>query len=68
MVISVDGKVLNTIDVSQARNARRGNLPFREDFFLLLNVALGQGGEEIPDAHIPSHLVVDYVRVYQRNS
>ncbi|WP_298708296.1 glycoside hydrolase family 16 protein [Chitinophaga sp.] len=68
MVISVDGKVLNTIDVAAAKNARRGNLPFREDFFLLLNVALGQGGEEIPDAHMPMRMVVDYVRVYQRPS
>lgn len=66
MTISVDGQVLNTIDVAQARNARRGNLPFREEFFLLLNVALGQNGEEIPDAHMPSRMEVDYVRVYQR--
>ncbi|MGE7775309.1 glycoside hydrolase family 16 protein [Chitinophaga sp. NPDC101104] len=67
MVISVDGKVLNTIDVKAAKNARKGDLPFRDDFYLLLNVALGHGGEEIPDAHMPSRLLVDYVRVYQRS-
>lgn len=66
LVISVDGKVLNTIDIKNAQNAKKGNHPFREDFYLLLNVALGQNGEEIPVTHLPSRLIVDYVHVYQR--
>jgi len=65
MIISMDGKELNTIDLKETTNFHRGNNPFREKFYLLLNLALGQGGEEIPEANLPGKLVVDYVRVYQ---
>ncbi|WP_343703627.1 glycoside hydrolase family 16 protein [Chitinophaga sp.] len=66
MVISVDGQVLNTTDLANTVNHKEGNNPFRENFYLLLNLALGQNGEEIPDAHIPARMLVDYVRVYQQ--
>lgn len=66
MVISVDGFELNTIDLKETVNAKKGNNPFHENFYLLLNVALGQGGEQIPDEYLPSKFVVDYVRVYQK--
>ena len=66
MVISVDGLELNTIDLTQTTNQKQGNNPFHENFYLLLNVALGQSGEEIPDSHLPSQMLVDYVRVFQK--
>lgn len=66
MVISVDGRELNSADFRKTINARQGNNPFHENFYLLLNLALGQNGEEIPDAHIPARMLVDYVRVYQQ--
>ncbi len=65
MVISVDGLVLNTIDLTKTVNEKQGNNPFHENFYLLLNFALGQGGEEIPDGHLPAQMLVDYVRVFQ---
>lgn len=66
MDILLDGKVINSQDLGKTINHKKGNNPFRENFFLLVNLALGQGGEEIPDAHIPAQLLVDYIRVYQR--
>ncbi|MRG44283.1 family 16 glycosylhydrolase [Chitinophaga sp. SYP-B3965] len=66
MIISVDGKELNHVDMSKTINVHQGNNPFQENFFLLLNLALGQAGEEIPAENIPSKFVVDYVRVYQK--
>lgn len=66
MVITVDGKELNTTDLSKTINGRRGDNPFHENFFLLLNFALGQAGEEIPAENIPAKFIVDYVRVYQK--
>jgi hypothetical protein len=65
MVISVDGKELNHVDMSKTINVHRGDNPFKENFFLLLNFALGQAGEEIPAENIPAKFIVDYVRVYQ---
>lgn len=66
MVISVDGFELNSIDLKETVNHHKGNNPFHENFYLLLNVALGQGSEEIPVEHLPSKFIVDYVRVYQK--
>lgn len=66
MVISVDGQVLNTTNLANTVNHKQGNNPFHDNFYLLLNLALGQNGEEIPDAHIPARMLVDYVRVYQQ--
>jgi beta-glucanase (GH16 family) len=66
MEILLDGKVINSQDLSQTINHNKGNNPFRENFFLLVNLALGKDGEEIPDAHMPAQLLVDYIRVYQQ--
>jgi len=65
MIIFMDGKELNTIELDQTVNYHKGNNPLKEPFYLLLNLALGQGGEEIPEGNLPAQLIVDYVRVYQ---
>lgn len=55
----VDGELYHTF-----RND--GNLPFNDDFFLIMNVAMGGnfGGAIAPDFQ-SSSMEVDYVRVYQ---
>ncbi|MBE8713572.1 glycoside hydrolase family 16 protein [Sphingobacterium hungaricum] len=66
IVISVDGNLVNEISLTKTVNKKQGDNPFKKPFYLLLNVALGQGGELIPDENIPSKMLVDYVRVYQK--
>ncbi len=66
MTIFLDGKEINSQDLSKTINYKKGNNPFRENFYLLVNLALGQGGEEIPGSHIPAQMLVDYIRVYQK--
>lgn len=63
--IYVDDYLLNAIDISQIKDAKSGENPFHKEFYLLLNLALGQGGETIPDENLPSKYYVDYVRVYE---
>jgi beta-glucanase (GH16 family) len=64
--IFLDDRLLNSIDLTETVNFKIGNNPFQEPFYLLLNLALGQNFEHIPDETIPSRLEVDYVRVYQK--
>lgn len=66
MTITVDGRLVNYFDLSKTFNKKLGNNPFREKMYLLLNLALGQGKEAIPDQNLPAKFVVDYVRVYQK--
>lgn len=42
--------------------------PFNEEFYLILNLAVGGNWPGSPDntTYFPQHLVVDYVRVYQQ--
>ena len=42
---------------------------FDHPFYLLLNLAVGGdfGGELTPETEFPATLLVDYVRVYERN-
>lgn len=56
---AVDGEVYHTF-------ANNQNLPFRNDFFLILNVAMGGnfGGQIVP-GFTESTMEIDYVRVYQ---
>lgn len=63
--IYVDDYLLNAIDISEIVDAKSGENPFHKEFYLLLNLALGQGDEVIPDENLPSKYYVDYVRVYQ---
>ena len=67
--LSVDGRVLNTIDVRKALN--RGNrapkFPFRQPHYLLINLALGgNSGGSVAKTNFPSRYEIDYVRVYQK--
>ena len=43
------------------------NYPFNEDFFFIINMAVGGGWPGNPDAttYMPQWLIVDYVRLYQ---
>ncbi len=65
MRISVDGEQINVMDLSKTINYSTKENPYHKPFYLLLNIALGQGGEEIPDENLPASMLVDYVRVYQ---
>lgn len=66
IIISVDGRVLNTVDLRKTINAKKKNNPFHGEFYLLLNLAMGQNWEKVPDSSLPAEFVVDYVRVYQK--
>ncbi len=56
---SVDGNVYHTFN-------NNGNLPFNNDFFLIVNVAMGGNfGGNIDPSFVASTLEVDYIRVYQ---
>lgn len=57
--ISVDGNVFHTVTNSQS-------LPFNQDFFIILNVAMGGNFGGPVDASINSATMeIDYLRVYQ---
>lgn len=69
IVLSLDGEVLNTIDLSQTVNGTAslpGVNPFLRPQYLLLNLAVAgdHGGEPDFDA-FPLVYEVDYVRVFQ---
>ena len=68
MVISLDGKSLNSVDLTEAVNRdSEGTQPFQEPHYILLNLAIGgtQGGDP-SGTKFPTQYLVDYVRVYQR--
>ncbi|MBP5335175.1 MAG: glycoside hydrolase family 16 protein [Bacteroidales bacterium] len=74
IVLSLDGEVLNRVDLSETVNGGfRGNTenPFNntyEDFadYILLNYAIGgQNGGDPDGSEWPQRYYVDYVRVYQ---
>lgn len=59
-----DGSEYFSVDVSNAWDGRR---PFRQPFFLLLNLALGAPWAESPEAvAYPQQMEIDWVRVWQR--
>ena len=68
IVLSVDGRVLNTTDLSATVNRDgTGINPLRQPHHLILNLAIGgtQGGD--PSATtFPARFEVDWVRVYER--
>ena len=67
--LSIDGRVLNTIDLTQTINEDgQGANPFHEPHYILLNLAIGgkQGGDP-SDTEFPSRYEIDYVRVYQKS-
>ena len=60
----VDGTLFSTVNKSGFGG---NNYPFNEEFFLIINMAVGGNWPGAPDANtvFPQQLVVDYVRVYQ---
>jgi beta-glucanase (GH16 family) len=68
--LSVDGELLNEIDVAAAVNAGDDKShPFREPQYLLLNLAIGgtRGGDP-SQTEFPARFEIDYVRVYQKTN
>lgn len=68
IVLSVDDRVLNTIDLTETINEDgQGANPFHEPHYVLLNMAIGgtQGGDP-SQTEFPARFEVDYVRVYQK--
>jgi beta-glucanase (GH16 family) len=57
---------MNETQFTNIKNAIRGNNPFQEKFYMVMNAALGQDKETIPDSTLPSQYQIDYVRVYQK--
>jgi beta-glucanase (GH16 family) len=63
ITLKVDGKTLNTIDVTAARVD--DTLPFRQPIHLIINLAVRPSDQ--PEAtRFPARLEVDWVRVWQR--
>jgi beta-glucanase (GH16 family) len=66
IVLSVDGRELNSMQLSQLRNPD-GSSPFVNPAYTLLNLAIGgQAGGDPSAVPFPVHYEVDYVRVYQK--
>ena len=69
IVLSVDGRVLNTIDLSKTNNPSGVSPanPFQQPHFLLLSLAIGgTNGGSPAQTEFPSRFELDYVRVYQK--
>jgi len=64
----IDGRLLNTIDLTKTVNQTPdGKNPFHEHHYLLLNLAIGgTAGGDPTEAQFPSRYEIDYVRVYQK--
>ena len=72
IVLSVDGRVLNDVDLSETINAGadpddEGANPFHAPHYMILNLAIGgTNGGDPDDTDFPAKFEVDYVRVYQK--
>jgi beta-glucanase (GH16 family) len=68
--LSVDGLLLNTIDLDQTFNTDpAGKNPFRQPHFMLLSLAIGgTNGGDPSGTEFPARFEVDYVRVYANPS
>lgn len=60
----LDGVVFSTHTLAEFG---ANNYPFNEDFFLIINMAVGGNWPGNPDAttYLPQWLILDYIRVYQ---
>lgn len=60
----IDGNLFSTYTIADFGT---NNYPFNEDFFLIVNLAVGGNWPGSPDAstYFPQWLIVDYIRVYQ---
>lgn len=71
MNLYLDGELMNRIDLSGTVNQGYGGdtrNPFTcegNDFYILLNLAIGSNGGTPDDSCFPIHYYIDYVRVYQ---
>jgi len=66
IVLSVDGRVLNTIELERTFNPD-GTNPFRWPHHMLVNLAIGgDNGGDPSETAFPSRYLVDWIRVYQR--
>lgn len=66
IVLSVDGRELNRMDLADLRNPD-GQSPFDDPAYMLLNLAMGgQAAGDPSNVPFPVRYEVDYVRVYQR--
>ena len=52
-------------EVANGSAACAGENPFRQEHYLLLNLALGGAGGPVNELDFPTRYLVDYVRVYQ---
>lgn len=71
ITLSLDGGVLNQINLDKVRNAGGSQIanPFRQPHYMIINLALGGNrGGPLKDAKLPSRFEIDYVRVYQRTN
>lgn len=67
----VDSELINEIPLDQTVNGRqaKGAHPFRQPMYLMLSLALGgKHGGAINDANTPMRYLIDYVRVYERDT
>lgn len=65
IVLSVDGEVLNTQDLSQTINGdAEARNPFHGSQSIIINAAVGHG--DTTNTKFPSRYEIDYVRVYQK--
>jgi beta-glucanase (GH16 family) len=65
----VDGKLLNTIDLTKTINPtdRGPRNPFHQPHYILLNLAIGgNAGGDPSKTEFPTRYEIDYVRVYQK--
>ncbi len=63
-------KAYGTFTYNAAENIDISNSdawPFDQDFYVILNLALGGWGGTIDDSIFPTTLEIDYVRVYQKD-
>lgn len=60
----IDGNLFSTVNKADLGS---NNYPFNEDFYLIINFAVGGNWPGSPDGstYFPQWLIVDYVRVYQ---
>ena len=60
----VDGNLFSTVNKADFGSV---NYPFNEEFYLIINLAVGGNWPGSPDANtsFPQYLIVDYVRWYQ---
>lgn len=68
IIIYVDDVLLNDIPIKDTIDPYTKENPFHKDFYFLVNLALGQAKESIPEKNLPAKFLVDYIRVYKIKS